>query len=93
MIPLALGFFITAFWIIGILIGIGALILGASLLISIDASANRIAADADEAYESAEMMSGGVKGVDQLSETNDLASQVPGLATSYLGKLGRGGSQ
>lgn len=92
MIPLALSFFIGLFWIIGILIGIGALIAGATLLISIEASANRIDADARDAY-GAEMMSGGVKGVDGLSETNNLAGQVPGLATSYLGKVQRGGRQ
>lgn len=93
MIPLALGFFIGLFWIIGILIGIGALIAGATLLISIEASANRIDQDASDAYEGAAMMSGGVKGVDGLSETNNLAGQVPGLATSYLGKVRGGGSQ
>ncbi|MDP9187731.1 MAG: hypothetical protein M3O25_00600 [Actinomycetota bacterium] len=93
MTPLALTWVIGALWVIGLIIGLVALIMITGLLSSILNSARKVAVDAGDAYDSTEIMSGGVRGVDGLSETNDLANQVPGLTDAYLAKLRRGGSQ
>ncbi|MDP9227847.1 MAG: hypothetical protein M3M99_02200 [Actinomycetota bacterium] len=93
MITLGLTTFIGILWVIGLLIGLVALINVVRILGVIHAAARQVATDAGFAYDNAEIMSGGVKGVDQLAETESLANQVPDLASAYLGKLGRGDRQ
>lgn len=73
--------------IIALLLGLGVLAFVAFLLQQVLSPAREISQIAQNAPEVAPFLSNGVQGVDGLSRTRQLTSQVPPLALAYLDKV------
>jgi hypothetical protein len=73
--------------IIALVIGLVVLLVVIALLTAVLSPAREIARHASEAPENAPFINNGVRGVDELSRTRNLASQVPPLALAYLQKV------
>ena len=80
----------TALAIIGLVVGLVVFVVVVKLLHGTLAPLRAVLADVQSA-KTAPMLEHGVKGVDQLSRTRQLAGSVPDLALRYLNKLGASG--
>lgn len=87
MTPLAVGTGLAVLAIIGLVIGLVVFLVVILLLQGTLTPLRKVLADVQSA-ETAPMLKHGVKGVDQLGRTRQLASSVPDLAVRYMQKLG-----
>ncbi|MDX6689456.1 MAG: hypothetical protein QOG15_913 [Solirubrobacteraceae bacterium] len=87
MTPLALSTTGEVLAIIGLAVGLVVFGVVVWLLNGVLTPLRRVLADVRDA-ETAPLLKNGVKGVDQLGRTRQLASGVPDLAVAYMTKLG-----
>lgn len=90
MSPLAISTGSAILAILGLVIGLVVLGVVIALLTAVLSPAREIARNASEAPEVAPFLKNGVQGVDELSRTRNLCSQVPPLALAYLQKVQAG---
>jgi len=87
MMLVAVSTFIAVLALIGLAIGLVVFFVVIGLLHGVLTPLRQIL-DHVRSAQTAPMLEHGVKGTDQLAETQRLASSVPGLAVAYMQKLG-----
>lgn len=90
MSPLAVSTAGAILAILGLVVGLVVLGVVVMLLGAVLSPAREIAQQAKQAPDVAPFISDGVKGVDELGRTRQLANQIPPLALAYLEKVQAG---